>query len=64
MFEEKSYLLKPCPFCGGRAIIAASNRLNGEIKCTKCKGRFFSYFVPDNEHWTDSVIAAWNSRKS
>ena len=63
MFEEKNYLLKPCPFCNGKAVISPSHRLNGSIKCTKCGCNAFSYFVPDCENWVDILIQAWNKRE-
>jgi Lar family restriction alleviation protein len=53
--------LKPCPFCGGKAVIGNAIRFDGKAilfqpSCIKCKAN-----MPTFIERTDS-IAAWNKR--
>lgn len=48
--------LKPCPFCGNKAVFVGKTR---SIKCTKCGGAFIitNLFIS----YLDA-IKAWNTR--
>ena len=50
--------LKPCPFCGGEAVI---NILLGNycVTCTECNGSIF----PAAGMTEEEAIEAWNTRK-
>jgi Lar family restriction alleviation protein len=57
--------LKPCPFCGGVAIIAGDTR--AYIKCSTCgvRGMSFKHYRGDaNSRATAITLAtkAWNQR--
>lgn len=55
---SKDIKLKPCPFCGGKAIIEKSNveYPNYFARCTTCRVQTMWY--ADKE----KLVAAWNNR--
>ena len=50
--KEKAVKLKPCPFCGGKAILFLKNRASCEKDETECPGGR-----------VDVVVEKWNTRK-
>lgn len=56
--------LKPCPFCGGKAIMHYETTLDGlpriEIICTNCPINL-GYIVVTKEG-TEDIVALWNTR--
>lgn len=64
--EEKAKeqaALKPCPFCGGDAVIKQTGRLKITIRCQKClMGLTQKVFRYSLEWLEDKVIEAWNTR--
>lgn len=61
--------LKPCPFCGGKAILAAYSGCSGRIVCVRCHFRSDKYWdepmtSPELERkkWKEIVTDAWNRR--
>ena len=52
MIEE----LKPCPFCGGEAILVHLNEVNEYVECVDCNAESALY---DRRI---QAIEAWNSR--
>lgn len=55
--------LKPCPFCGGKAIERNQNDLSGSIVCSKCGFVALTMFSWDrNEIGKEKAISAWNTR--
>ena len=60
--------LKPCPFCGGEAVLVSHSVCSGEIACVgDCN--FTSAKFWDNmlnheveKKWTEKAIEAWNRR--
>lgn len=56
--------LKPCPFCGGEAVlkdwkVAWEN--GATIKCMSC-GKAISESVERGNGWRDRTVAEWNTR--
>lgn len=49
--------LKPCPFCGGYAMVQTNCYNQNYIRCDKCKCVFWAGLT-DKEY----VIEAWNRR--
>ena len=70
------YDLKPCPFCGGKAVLEKAHRafINGEttrvtfIRCDECNARSGRVRLSDygctstSSAAISTVIAAWNRR--
>ena len=68
--------LKPCPFCGGRAVLEKAHRAFIDaktarvafVRCTVCNARSGREKLSDYGHTATSneanmkVIAAWNRR--
>ena len=54
--NENEHGLKPCPFCGNKAIFIGETR---SIKCTKCGGAFV---VANPLISRLEVARAWNKR--
>lgn len=67
--------LKPCPFCGGRAVLKAKTKhgigFTIWCECSKCHSKIDGYCPniesEDNslesiEHCKNSAIKAWNRR--
>lgn len=48
--------LKPCPFCGGKAIYAGLRGKNYEICCLDCPA-----FIVDRT--IEDAVKAWNKRE-
>ena len=62
--------LKPCPFCGGEAMLAATSSCSGLICCVGCgmkTGKFWDEPMssPEKERtkWHEIATAAWNRRE-
>lgn len=58
---EKTEQLKPCPFCGGKAVLrhfypAFGARMRSKVICKKCRC--------NSGEWgrTDKAVEAWNRR--
>ena len=47
--------LKPCPFCGGKAVILEHNRIY-RIQCEKC------WIRTANNHSEICAVLEWNNR--
>ena len=61
--ESKKYKMKPCPFCGSKAIIQKRN-LCGKFSVA-CS--FVLCPVSPSTYWSDDkqqIIDAWNGRAS
>lgn len=66
--------LKPCPFCGGEAIIRTQiiqisdgvpAYQNARVECKKCRATSSTFIDKDNNGMhIFSVIEAWNRRVS
>lgn len=62
--------LKPCPFCGGEAVLVATSSCSGHISCVgECKmqtGTFWTtpVFVQESqrEKWFYIATEMWNRR--
>lgn len=60
--------LKPCPFCGGVAVLATignehTKKRALEVKCSNCRfGRTDKVIRHSLEWLKPIVVAAWNSR--
>lgn len=65
--------MKPCPFCGGEAILERKSRTvvhgatrrNTYVRCTQCdsRGRRFLYFEFDPKKQAENeAVNAWNRR--
>ena len=57
-YEEREPELKPCPFCGGKAILFEDSTFKGKISvlCTRCNAQTDAYTLPK-----DARIM-WNKR--
>lgn len=63
--------LKPCPFCGGNAVLIAYSTCSGAVGCVKCLFRSDKYWdepmtSPKDERkkWKEVAAEAWNRRVS
>ena len=60
--------LKPCPFCGGKAILVALSVCSGYIACiAEChfeSAKFWDNMLEHEEEkkWFKKAIEAWNRR--
>lgn len=59
------FLLKPCPFCGGKASLFVENGVR--VLCQKCRAQTspLKDMISDSGVWgnaTEAVITAWNRR--
>lgn len=72
MKENEEYKLKPCPFCGGEAVLKESRQPDGNcsykcaiIKCQSC-GCNTGYYTIDGYYGATTTIQdtvnAWNKR--
>ena len=57
--------LKPCPFCGGEAILCRDGRNSSTVECASC-GATVPFYprLPENfgKHRDIQAISAWNMR--
>ena len=62
--QEKE--LKPCPFCGGEAVLETFNTRKGYEATIQCNGRcilYMSTITYDTEkEAVENVVKAWNRR--
>ena len=54
--------LKPCPFCGGEAIVVKTESCGRYIGCWDCGGRTEEFETDYTGSARDKAIAAWNRR--
>ena len=54
--------LKPCPFCGGEAIVVKTERCGRYIECWDCGGRTEEFETDYAGSAHDKAISAWNRR--
>lgn len=62
--------LKPCPFCGGEAIVIALASCHGYVACIGecgfCSGGFWdepmTHIEKDRVKWSENATKAWNRR--
>lgn len=56
--------LKPCPFCGGDAVIIKTNRYY--VQCNVCEaiGTYNKGTSKTDKMAIEKVIAHWNNRKA
>ena len=54
--------LKPCPFCGGTAIVRKATFNGRYIVCRNCKILFALSSGYDNADIDDRIREAWNRR--
>ena len=65
--------LKPCPFCGGKAVIRNHNEMVGFgmsdtfyfVKCTACRMSGSKFGILDGDNKSERIkkaITAWNRR--
>ena len=71
---ENERELRPCPFCGGKALISRSysernNSFFAFISCARCRirGQSFKSYGDPLENWNENPAAyratiAWNTR--
>lgn len=56
--------LKPCPFCGGKAVVFVNDGVR--VLCVKCNAQTRSLVdnvaLIDSTSAVESVVAAWNRR--
>lgn len=56
--------LKPCPFCGGKAIL--NHGLSGTqfsyVHCTRCFAKTSDYYISTAHSSDRKAIEAWNRR--
>ncbi|MGE9941087.1 Lar family restriction alleviation protein [Bariatricus sp. SGI.161] len=59
-------IVKPCPFCGGKADLCSFAFLHVEafIKCKKCGCRTLTYKGQDYEDVKYLAVTAWNRREA
>ena len=63
-----NYKLKPCPFCGGEALLTASGNDHTKkrfinIKCQECKVQRTDGAIRHDMEWLCSVaVESWNNR--
>ncbi|WP_405379695.1 Lar family restriction alleviation protein [Phascolarctobacterium sp.] len=60
-------LLKPCPFCGGKAVFSASSTCSGTIACVNCDMETKKYWDNMLKHeptmkWHEKAMEVWNRR--
>ena len=55
--NENEFILRPCPFCGGRAKFSLMLS-NSHVTCTNCLGAIF----PGKGMTKEDAAKAWNSR--
>ena len=57
--------LKPCPFCGGEAVLCKDDRNSSSVVCASC-GVAVPFFprLPENfgKHRDIQAVSAWNMR--
>ena len=56
--------LKPCPFCGGEAVLRTSVffKHDAYVRCKKCGAKSMSYPSASAEDARLRTIEAWNRR--
>lgn len=56
--------LKPCPFCGGQAIIFKVKRYKGYATCTECQVRTITVSNDTDKelNWKQVATNLWNRR--
>ena len=54
--------LKPCPFCGGEAILREYDDGSGHIRCNRCDFTPFIHASFGREKSKQKAIAEWNRR--
>ena len=56
--------LKPCPFCGGKAILQHTSEGRGYsfIRCTRCFTKGQSFCMKFDASSDEEAIEAWNRR--
>jgi len=56
--------IKPCPFCGGEAIVSCVGNFifESRVMCEDCRASTDWYGAASRERSTESAIAAWNRR--
>lgn len=57
--EEELYKLKPCPFCGGRAILEEYDHFC-QVRCFSCGATIFTCFNYCNMKL--DAVHKWNRR--
>jgi Lar family restriction alleviation protein len=73
-YEHDTRELRPCPFCGGKALISRTYSERNKayyafISCARCRirGRSFKSYDDPLENWNENPAAyratiAWNER--
>lgn len=62
--------LKPCPFCGGKAVLAPDSSCSGNIVCIgECNFKSAKYWdgpmtstKEERKSWKEYAAEAWNRR--
>jgi len=54
--------LKPCPFCGGEAIVEIGTK-SKIVFCTRCKARTNRFAEYNEEKNAEKAVEAWNRRR-
>ena len=56
--------LKPCPFCGGEAVLEHDYCARGYsyVRCGKCGVKGFMFCMKFNKSSDEEAIEAWNRR--
>ena len=61
----KDYNLKPCPFCGGKAVLSHKTEWDNQcsyVYCIKCLSRIAGVPVSSEYSSDERAIEAWNRR--
>ena len=53
--------LKPCPFCGGKAIVEIGTK-SKIVFCIRCKARTNRFAEYNEEKNEEKAVEAWNRR--
>lgn len=61
--DPKEPSLKPCPFCGGMAIMTPYTSKGFVIRCTKCPAKMTQKVLRKSLEWLKvAMLEDWNKR--
>ena len=60
---EATKQLLPCPFCGGRAVLEQTGKMQITVKCTSCIVKRVQKWLHFDYEWLkEKQIESWNKR--